>query len=125
MRYNIDHITVNLEKEHNGLRLITEDENWFIPNQTIEETEKITKNNYQIVKEYFKNKTGTIVTETDLGNVTFYIVLTYFQMYNHWRKMYEREQNRNLTFLQKDFDHPYTASAIVDYFKKKIPVQLC
>lgn len=121
MRYNIDHIEVNLERENDGIRLKTDNENWFIPNQTIEETKKITEINYYIVKEHFQNKTGQIITETDLENVCFSIVLHYFQMYNHWRTMYKRETNRDLTFLQKDFDQPYTSSIIFDFFEKNYP----
>lgn len=121
MRFTIDHIAVNLEREINGLRLITDNENWFIPNQTIEEMKRITEINYQIVKEYFQNKTGQIVIETDLENVCFNIVLCYFQMYNHWLAMYKRETKRDLTFIQKDFEHPYTSDCIINYFKKKYP----
>ena len=46
MKYNLDNITIKLEKEGNGLRLTTDIENWFIPHQTIEETKQITEKNY-------------------------------------------------------------------------------
>ena len=121
MKYNLDHITIRLEKEGNGVRLTTDIENWFIPLQTIEETSQITEINYRIVKDHFKSKTGQIISATDFENVCFNIVLHYFQMYNHWRTMYKRETKRDLTFIQKDFKHPYTSSHIVDYFKKMYP----
>lgn len=121
MKYNLDHITIRLEKEGNGLRLTTDIENWFIPHQTIEETRQITEKNYRIVKDHFKSKTGLIISATDLENVCFNIVLHYFQMYNHWRTMYKRQTKRDLTFIQKDFEHPYTSSHIVNYFKKMYP----
>lgn len=121
MRYNLDHITIRLEIEDNGLRLTTDLENWFIPHQTIEETRQITEKNYGIVKDHFKSKTGQSISATDLENVCFNIVLHYFQMYNHWRTMYKNETKRDLTFIQKDFEHPYTSSHIVDYFKKMYP----
>jgi hypothetical protein len=35
--------------------------------------------------------------------------------------MYKRETKRDLTFIQKDFENPYTSSKIVDYFKKMYP----
>jgi hypothetical protein len=35
--------------------------------------------------------------------------------------MYKRETNRDLTFIQKDFEHPYTSDTIVDYFKNRYP----
>jgi len=121
MKYNLDHITIKLEKEGNGLRLTTDMENWLIPHQTIEETRQITEKNYGIVKDHFKSKTRQIISAIDLENVCFNIVLYYFQMYNHWRTMYKRETKRDLTFIQKDFEHPSTSSQIVEYFKKIYP----
>lgn len=121
MNYKLDHITIRLEKEGNGLRLTTDIENWFIPLQTIEETRQITEKNYRIVLDHFKSKTGQMISATDLENVCFNIVLHYFQMYNHWWTMYKGEAKRDLTFIQKDFEHLYTSSHIVDYFKKIYP----
>ena len=121
MNYNLDHITIELKKESNGLRLTTALEDWFIPNQTIDETRQITEINDGIVKDHFKNKVGQVISPTDLGNVCFNIVLHYFQMYNHWRTMYKRDAKSDLTFLQKDFEHPYTSYHVIDYFKKMYP----
>jgi hypothetical protein len=36
-------------------------------------------------------------------------------------EIYKRETKRDLTFIQKDFEHPYTSFKIVDYFKKMYP----
>jgi len=124
MKYNLGHITFELQTEGNGLHLKTDLENWFIPIQTIEETSQIIEKNYGIVKDHFKNKIGQIISETDLENVCFNIVLHYFQMYNHWRTMYKRETKRDLTFLQNDFEHPHTSYHIVNYFKKCIPTTM-
>ena len=118
LTYNLDHISVHIKTEGNGIRLTTDIENMFIPGQTIEETNYITQKNYKIVKDYFESRTGQIITKSDLENVCFNIVLYYFQMYNHWRKMYKREFNRDLTFLQKDFESINTKYRIIDYFKK-------
>lgn len=125
INYKLDHITVELTKERNeqcdGLRFRTEIENWFIPNQTIEETKRVTEINYGIVKAYYKDKIGQVISEADLGNMCVRIVLYYFQMYNHWRTMYKRETKRDLTFLSKDFEHTFTAYQIIDHFKKMYP----
>lgn len=121
MTFNLDTIKVNIGEEDNGIRLTTEGENWFIPRQTLEETKTILDKNFKIIKEHFLDKVGPVITESDLNNVCLKIALRYFQMYNHWRTMYKRETNRDLTFLQKDFEHPYTSDTIVDYFKKKHP----
>jgi hypothetical protein len=121
MRYNLDHINIELEKEGKGLRLSTDIENWFIPLQTIEETRQIIEKNYCVVKDHFKSRSGVIISVTDLENVCLNIVLHYFQMYNHWRTMYKREAKRDLTFIHRDFEHPYTSAHIVEYFKKMYP----
>jgi hypothetical protein len=121
MKFNIDHITVNLETKSNGIRLITDIENWFIPIQTIKESKKIIELNYKIVKDHFQHKIGQLIIESDLENVSLNIVLYYFQMYNHWRTMYKRGKNKDLIFLQKDFNHPYTSYRIIYFFKKIYP----
>ena len=121
MNFNLDHIIVNIQFENNCIRLKTNNENWLIPNQTIEETKYILEKNYQIVKNYFLPKVGSKITHEDLENVSLKIVIQYFQMYNHWRTMYNREIKRDLTFIEKDFEHPYTSDAIVNYFKSKYP----
>ncbi len=107
--------------ENNGIRLTTDDENWFIPRQTLEETKTIIEKNFEIIRNHFHDKMGEIITEADLNNASLKIALHYFQMYDHWRTMYKRETNRDLTFIQKVFEHPYTSDAILDYFKNKYP----
>lgn len=119
--FNLDHIFINLKMESNGLRLTTEDKNWLVPNQTLEETQSILEENYKIIKDHFQRRTGTLIRNDDLENVCLNIALHYFQMYNQWRTLYEREAKRDLTFIQEDFDHPGTSSCIVDYFKKTYP----
>jgi hypothetical protein len=121
MNFTIDKINIDIKAESNGIRLITENENWLLPNQTIDETKIIIEKNYKIVKNHFKKKIGEVINEIDIENVCLNIVLNFFQMYNHWRSMYEREKNRDLTFLDKDFEHPYTSHRIIDYFKRKYP----
>lgn len=121
MTIKLDSIIINISDEDNGIRLTTENENWFIPRQTLDETKAIIEKNFKIIKTYFQDKLGEIITGSDLDNVSLKITLLYFQMYNHWRTMYKRERNRDLTFIQKDFEHPYTSNEIVDYFKNKYP----
>jgi hypothetical protein len=121
MIFNLDRIKVSISDENNGIRLTTEDENWLIPGQTLDETKTIIEKNFIIIKTHFQNRLGEIITEADLGNVSLKIALRYFQMYNHWRTMYKREISRDLTFLKKDFEHPYTSDTIVDYFKSRYP----
>lgn len=121
MIFNLDSIKVSIADEKNGIRLTTENENCLIPRQTLDETKIIIEKNFRIIKTHFQDKLRAIITDTDLDNMSLKIALRYFQMYNHWRAMYKRETNRDLTFIQKDFEHPYTSDTIVDYFKKKYP----
>jgi len=121
MTFNLDNIIASISDEDNGIRLTTEDENWFIPGQTLDETKTVIEKNFKIIQGHFQDKLGEIVTGADLSNVSLKIALRYFQMYNQWRTMYKRETNRDLTFIEKDFEHPYAFYAIVDYFKKRYP----
>ena len=121
MTFNLNNITVNISDENNGIRLTTDDENWFIPRQTLDETKTIIEKNFEIIKDHFHFKVGTVITQLDLGNVCLKIALNYFQMYNHWRKMYKRESNRDLTFIQKDFNNTGTINIVIGYFKNKYP----
>ncbi len=121
MTFNLDNINVTISEENRGIRLTTEDENWFIPRQTLAKTKIILEKNFKIIKEHFLDKVETVITQTDLNNVCLNIALCYFQMYNHWRTMYKRETNRDLTFLQKDFDATDTINIVIEYFKQKYP----
>ncbi|UXE68793.1 MAG: hypothetical protein KA713_09550 [Chryseotalea sp. WA131a] len=127
MKFNVGQIAINLKDEISpmglgeGVRLTTKRENWFIPNQTIDETSEIITKNHKIVKNYFKGKNVKNITETDLDNFSLKIVLRYFQMYNQWRTTHKREMNRDLTFIHKDFEHPNTSDTIVDYFMSEYP----
>jgi hypothetical protein len=121
MTFNLDNIRVNISDENNGIMLTTEDENWFIPRQTLAETKTILEKNFKIIKEHFLNKVETVIAPLDLNNICLKITLSYFQMYNHWRTMYKRETNRDLTFLQKDFDSADTINIVIGYFQNKYP----
>ena len=99
LNYNIK---VSISDENNGIMLTTEDENWFIPSHRhLLKQKTILEKNFKIIKEHFLNKVETVIAPLDLNNICLKITLSYFQMYNHWRTMYKRETNRDLTFLQK------------------------
>ena len=121
MTFNLDNIKVAISDENNGIRLITEDENWLIPRQTFDETKTIIEKNFKIIREYFLEKVGAAISQSDLNNVCLKIALSYFQMYNHWRSMYKREANRDLTFLQNDFDSTGTIHTVIGYFQNMYP----
>ncbi|HWR34066.1 MAG TPA: hypothetical protein VN451_11080, partial [Chitinophagaceae bacterium] len=55
------------------------------------------------------------------NEVCLKIVLYYFHLYNSWKSLYEKEKDRNLLFLEKDYKHPYTYDKVLQYFKNKYP----
>jgi len=122
MKYKIDHNEIYLIFEKDWIRVKTDSgDNLPLHNQTKEETTEIIHKNYKIVKDYYQNKVQNKISSLDLERVSLKIVLFYFHMYNLWRQMYKREKNRDLTFISKDFEHPYTSSQIIDYFKSTYP----
>lgn len=121
MTFNLDNIKVAISDENNGIRLITEDENWLIPRQTPDETKTIIEKNFKIIREYFLEKVGAEISKSDLNNVCLKIAHRYFQMYNHWRSMYKREANRDLAFLQNDFESTGTIHTVIGYFQNMYP----
>ena len=122
MTFYLDNIKVGLSDENNGIRLTTAEENWLIPKQTLAETKTIIEKNFKIIKDHFHDKGMAVITQLDLNNVCLKIALHYFQMYNHWRTMYKRETNRDLTFIQKDYDKTDTINIVIGYFKNKYPI---
>ena len=128
MKLNIDNIIltfcIETHKQTNEKCVRVEFENnsyYIIRNQTIEEASDIVERNYKIVKNYYIKRTATKIDAHDLTCVCLQIVFKYFIMYNNWRTMYKKEQNRDLTFLIKDFDNPDTKRCIINYFEMKYP----
>ena len=122
MNFDLDSNEIKLESEDKGLRLTANSgDNQLLANVTIYETKEIVTKNYNIVKVHYQQKTGDKILQTDLEKISLKIVLHYFYMYQLWRTMYQREKNRDLTFLQKDFEHPCTADKIISYFKTTYP----
>ena len=56
MAFNLDSIKVSISDENNGIRLTTENENWLIPRQTLDETKTIIEKNFKIIKDHFVEK---------------------------------------------------------------------
>lgn len=121
MILSLDNITLKLAIESKGLRLKYDNESFLLSNQTIKETKEIIELNYQTVKNHFQHKISDIISIEDLQKLSLKIVMYYFYMYNAWREMYLKEKNRNLTFIERDFDNITTSYLIVDYFKKSYP----
>jgi hypothetical protein len=121
MKFKLDSIAVYLNEENLGVRLTTNGENRFFENQTINEIKPVIEKNYKIVQSHLKHKIGEKLLANDLSNLSLKIVVQYFYMYNTWRRIHKKQQHRDLTFLEKDFDHPYTEYAVIDYFRENCP----
>ena len=121
MTIKIENVELEILNESKGLRVKTDTENLLLINQTFEEISETVLKNYQIVKKHFESRVLGKINLIDLEKVCLKIVLYYLYMYNLWRTMYKKERNRDLTFLQKDFDHPYTSYQIIDYFISTYP----
>ncbi len=117
----IGSIEVLLRDEGNGIRLTTDYENCFIAKQTLHETKEVLQKNLEIIKQHYLNKRGSTITEADMDHVCLKIAIYYFIMYNNWRSMYWKLKNKDLTFIQQDFEHPQTFNIIINYFTKKYP----
>lgn len=122
MIFYLDSNEVKLELEAKGIRLTTNSENnILLANVTMNETKEIIIKNYNIVKEHYQPKINDKISSVDLERISLKIVLHYFYMYQLWRAIYRREKNRDLKFLHKDFNHPYTSDEIISYFKGAYP----
>lgn len=121
MFFYIERIKIELTEDEYGLRLKTTDADLPLPGQTIAETTETIEKNFKIVQEKYKTSASGKIDTDELNEVSLKIVLHYFYLYNTWKSIYEKEKDRNLTFLSKDFDHPFTYDIIIQYFKNKYP----
>lgn len=121
MNFQIDDIEVNLEYENDSLRFRTVNGDYSLQYQTFKETKEIVSGNFEIVRRYYGLKCQGKVPYADLNQISIKIVMNYFYMYNMWRRVYKKERNRDLKWLDKDFDNPTTYDIIISYLKKKYP----
>jgi hypothetical protein len=122
MTLNIDCNEIQLESTEKGLRLTTNSGIvLLLANVSEEETQETVTKNYAIVKDFFQERTETKIEHSDIEKIALKIVLHYFYMYQLWRTLYEKEKDRDLTFIGTDFDHPQTSDMIISYFKKSDP----
>ena len=61
------------------------------------------------------------MTAEELDEICLRVALHYFYLYNSWRSVSEKEKNRSLAFLQKDFSHPNTRDKVIQFFKRTYP----
>lgn len=121
MFFHIEKIKIELTEDLYGIRLKTATDDLPLPGQTISETMETVRKNFEIVQEEYKKPTPDNIDMDEVNEVCLKIVLYYFYLYNSWKKTNEKEKDRDLTFLPKDFSHPYTYDIVIQYFKSKYP----
>ena len=122
--FKVDYIQIELTEEDQGIRLTTQNnDNVILKNQTMISVEMIVKENIEMVKAYYQAQPGVVnfIDERDLSSISLKIVLHYLYMYNSWRTVYWEHEDRDLSFLAKDFESPSTGDLIISYFKNKYP----
>ncbi|MEO0038649.1 MAG: hypothetical protein RIQ59_1860 [Bacteroidota bacterium] len=120
----IDNITLSLLSEVVNVRVKSDTENIILPNQSIDAVADLIRHNFIIVVNHYKlmiDKEKKKFDIRDINTFSISIVLYYLYMYNSWRTMYKKQENRNLKFNEKDFNHPSTHDIVLNYFKTKYP----
>lgn len=121
MFFHIEKIQIELTEDLYGIRLKTATDDLPLPGQTIAETMETVRINFETVQEKYKKSATDKIDMDELNEVCLKIVLHYFYLYNTWKETNEKEKDRDLAFLPKDFSHPYTFDIVIQYFKNKYP----
>ena len=93
-------------------------------NQNIDDITEVIRGSFNIVKNHYENlafKREKLFNITDIYHLSLSIVLHYLYLYNSWKIMYKKQENRNLNFEEKDFNNPSTYDIIFSYLKSKYP----
>ncbi len=121
MVFYIEKIEIDLTENKYGLQLNTAHGTTPLPGQTLDSAMDTIQKNFETVKEHFSKTASDTIPIDELHEVCLKIVLHYFYLYNTWKYSNEKEKDRDLAFLNKDFDHPNTYDIIIQYFKNKYP----
>jgi len=82
------------------------------------------KYNYEKIKaHYISNLSKTQSSKfdfEDLNSISVKILIHYLDQYSRWKEQYTKS-NYDITFYEKDFDHPNTNDIIILYLKEKHP----
>jgi hypothetical protein len=118
----IENITLGLLGEGANVRVKSNKENLILSNQNIDSVAELIQYNFDVVVNHYKLMIDREKKEFDLKDINFIsisIVLHYLYMYNSWRVMYKKQENKDLRFNEKDFSNPSTHDIVFNYFKTK------
>jgi len=121
---NIDDVAIFLTHEKDNIRVKSGNENVLLINQRIENVADLIKSNLEVVKNHYKrlaSKSEELLSSVDINHVSLSIVLHYLYLYNSWKNMYEKQENRSLSFDEKDLESPGTHDMLFHYFKSNYP----
>ncbi|QQT24856.1 hypothetical protein [Sphingobacterium spiritivorum] len=120
----IENITLGLSSEGMNVRVKSNKENLVLSNQNIDNVAELIEHNFNVVSNHYKLIIDREKKEFDLKDINFIsisIVLHYLYMYNSWRVMYKKQENKDLRFNENDFSNPSTHDIVFNYFKTKYP----
>lgn len=121
---NIENLTVSLTTEGSNIQVKSDYRNILLVNQNIDDITEVIRGSFNIVKNHYENlafKREKLFNITDIYHLSLSIVLHYLYLYNSWKIMYKKQENRNLNFDEKDFNNPSTYDIIFSYLKSKYP----
>jgi len=121
---HVETITLNLSKEEDSVRVLFNDENIILKDQTVDAVHALIETNFGIVVNHFNsmvNNSKDLFDSEDLNQISVLVVLHYIYMYNSWRINHRKHENEGLIFQHKDFDNPSTHDLLFHYFKHKYP----
>lgn len=120
----IENITLSLLSEGENVKVKSNKENLILCNQSVDIVAELIQYNFHIVVNHYKLMIDREKKEFDLRDINFIsisIVLHYLYMYNSWRVMYRKQENKDLKFNEEDFRNPSTHDIVFNYFKAKYP----
>lgn len=120
----VENIIISLSVEGQNVRVKSKDQDIILTNQSIDTVAELIILNFNIVSNHYKVMIGTAKKSfdfEDIYHVSIAIVLHYLYMYNTWRSMYKKQENKELRFNEKDFSNSSTHDIIFYYLKFKYP----
>ena len=120
----IENITLRLSSEGANVRVKSNKEDVILSNQNVNTVSELIKHNFNVVNNHYRvmvEKTKKEFDFNDVAIISIAIVLHYMYLYNSWRSMYKKQENRDLRFNEKDFSNPSSHDIVFNYFKTKYP----